>query len=609
MAATASAVRRGQWPALLLLSALAACTRPGAEEGDFPRSQTFYLGGKQWGEPASFNPLLTSPDFPVSMNLVYECLLLFDSPSGKLQPMLAQSWEVDQGHVRVTLDPRARWNDGQPVTADDVVYTFQLGRRYKSIPQGVAWQYLEEVRAIDDPQQAATSTPAGTRWKRTVEFVLDQQHLNPLVILDQLTTIRVIARHNIEPALASVGGDLEAFNKLKFDKGVVSSGPYRILSSSSEKIVLERDDAYWGNGALHGGKKPAPKFFIHPIYKSNDHFSVALQQGRLDASNTFVPRIWLKEKKGVHAWFDKPPFFPAAGIPMLYINHTRSALGDVHLRRAMGFAINYGDIRELAMSGYSDELRPGLVLPFGREARFFDEGDARRYGTSFSPEKAREELKAGGYTAQYNGKGDLTAMFDKAGQRVPTLFIKSPTGWSDYEAVVRIVVRSLRAVGIDARERFVDASLFWPAWFSGDFDLLMNMPVPVPAPSKPWSRFEALLASREWRPEGEKMYKNQGRFNQPGSPNYLPRIEELLEEIPRLTDEAAQIAAYKELNRIVMQEQPVLPLVYRPDQFYEYSDKVWTGFASARNPYLPPQVPGDGPGVNALWSLTPAGGR
>jgi peptide/nickel transport system substrate-binding protein len=275
----------------------------------------------------------------------------------------------------------------------------------------------------------------------------------------------------------------------------------------------------------------------------------------------------------------------------------------------MGFAINYTDIRELAVSGYSDPLRPGLILPFGLESKYYSEEDAKQYGTWFDPARAAQELKAGGYTAQYNEKGELAATFDAKGQKLPTLYIKSPTGWSDYEAVVRIVVKSLRAVGIDARERFVDGSLFYPAWSNGDFDLLMNMPSPSPAPSKPWSRFEALLATKEWEPEGQKMYKNQGRFNRPGAPGYMARIDELLDGIPRLTAEEDLKKAYRELNRIVMEQQPVLPLVYRPDQFYEYSERSWKGFPNEKNPYLPSQIPGDGPGTLALWSLTPAGSR
>ncbi len=572
----------------LCTTTLAAC-HPGADTSEFPRAQTLYVGGRQWGEPSSFNPLSSSPDFPVSLNFVYECLLLYNTLTGKLEPMLAASYEVKPDSIEVVLDPAARWNDGAPVTAEDVKYTFDLGRQYKSIPAATLWQYITEVRIA----------PGGR-----VSFLLDPQRRNPLIVLDGLATLRIVPRHAIEPLLEGVHGDIEAFDKLKFDHGVISSGPYQLHSYSSEKIVLIRDDHYWGNAARHGGRLPAPKYIIHPVFKSNDHFSVALQQGHLDISVTFIPRIWLKAKKGVRAWYDQPPYFPPAAIPTLYLNVGHQPLGDVHLRRAMGFAINYDDIRELAVSGYSDPLRPGLIMPFGVEEKYFSAEDAAKVGTTYDPKRAREELQAGGYTSTYNDKGELVAMSDRSGQRVPTLYIKSPTGWSDWEAIVRIAVKSMRTAGIDVRERFVDASLFYPAWLNGDFDLLLNTPSPSPAPSKPWSRFEALLSTRDWAPEGQKMYNNQGRFNDPTRPAYIPRIDALLESIPNLEGDAL-VAAYRELNRLVMQEQPVLPLVYRPDQFYEFSEKVWTGFPTAAHPFLPSQMPGDGPGTLMLWSLRP----
>jgi len=129
-----------------------------------------------------------------------------------------------------------------------------------------------------------------------------------------------------EPLFAQLGGNLDEFNKLKFDRdGVVSSGPYRLLNYSSEKIALVRDDKYWGNGALHGGKLSAVKYVVHPIYKSNDHFSVALQQGRLDGSSSFVPRIWLKQKKGVRSWLDQEPLPGADRVSQLAELSTRIA--------------------------------------------------------------------------------------------------------------------------------------------------------------------------------------------------------------------------------------------------------------------------------------------
>jgi peptide/nickel transport system substrate-binding protein len=63
------------------------------------------------------------------------------------------------------------------------------------------------------------------------------------------------------------------------------------------------------------------------------------------------------------------------------------------------------------------------------------------------------------------------------------------------------------------------------------------------------------------------------------------------------------LAAYRELNVLFMQHQPVLPIVYRPDQFYEFSTRVWSGFPTAKDAFLPPQVPSSRLGTRILWHL------
>jgi peptide/nickel transport system substrate-binding protein len=586
----------------LALGALADC-RP---KEAFPRTETFYEAGRQWGEPSSFNPLLSNPDWPINaQNLVYETLLNYNSLSGKMEPLLAESYATHDDSVEVTLNPAAHWNDGKPVTAWDVTYTFELGKKYKSLNIAPIWQYLSSVKAYDESGKEAPTPADGASYPRRVVFTLNPAKKNPLVVLDALQSQRIVPRHAIEPMLAKLSGSLDEFNKLKFDKDVVSSGPYSLFSYSSEKIACIRDDNYWGNAALYGGKKAAVKYVVHPIFKSNDAFSIALQQGQLDGSSTFVPRIWLKEKKGVRSWFDHPPYFLSTSIPMLLVNFKHHPADDVHMRRAMAFAINYKDIRELAVSDYSDPLKPGLILPFGQEEKFYSDEDAKKYGTWFDPEQAKAELKAGGYTPVWGANGELVETHDKNGQKVPTMYLKSPTGWSDWESIVRIAVKSMRAVGIDARERFVDASLFWNALFEGDFDLIMNTPSSDPSPSKPWSRFEAILTTQDFAPLGDKMYKNMGRFNDPKAPGYIARIDELLALIPTLTEDAQLMAAYRELNVIYMQQQPTLPLQYRPDAYYEFSTRHWSNMPTAANPYLPPLLPGDRLGTKMLWTIKP----
>ena len=91
----------------LALFSLADC-RPQSDDtgGGFPRAETFYQAGRQWGEPSSFNPLLSNPDWPVgAMNLIYETLLMYNSLTGKMEPLLAESYEARGRQRRSDTEP------------------------------------------------------------------------------------------------------------------------------------------------------------------------------------------------------------------------------------------------------------------------------------------------------------------------------------------------------------------------------------------------------------------------------------------------------------------------------------------------------------------------
>jgi len=591
--------------AVALLGSVSACNRASGGDGDgLPRAETLYVAGRQWGEPTTFNPLMSSVQWPVNnINLMYETLLLYNALTGKMEPLLAESFAQLNDDIEVSLNPAARWSDGKPVTGWDVKFSFDLGDKNKSLPVSPVWQYIDAVRLLDESGKEVADTPRDTPdYPRRVAFILKPDRRNPLVVLDWLQDARIIPRHIFEPEIQKHG--LDATTSLKFDKDPVISGPYQLKQYSSEKIVTERRPDYWGNNALHAGKLPVPRYVVHPIYKSNDHFSIALRQGRLDMSSTFVPRIWRKAEKGVHAWLEDPPYFVGTGMPMLFINVKHGPLADVAYRRAMAFSINYVDIRELAGSNYSEPLQPGLIMPSGLEAQFYSAADAKQYGVGYDPARAKQTLAEAGYKSLFNEKGDLVETRDKAGQRVQTVYIKSPTGWSDWESIVKIAVRGMREAGIDAREKFIDGNLFWTDLAKGEFDLIMNTPASAPSPSKPWSRFDAVMTTQDFAPEGEKVYKNMGRFNDPKAPGYIARIDQLLATIPTLK-EPERSAAYRELNVIFMQQQPTIPLMYRPDQFYEFSTRHWTNYSTATHPYLPPQIPGERCGTGMLWALVP----
>lgn len=568
------------------------------ETSEFPRDKTCYIVGIQWGDPTSFNPLDQNPSFPVwfPSNLMYEHLVIHNTLTNKLDPLLARFQSQTDSVISFVLNPAARWSDSTPLTAVDVKFSYEIGKRYEDAPFGYIWDYVDKI-TVD-------TITEGNGKAEKINFYVGKKEHNPLAVIDVIIQTVIMPSHIMEAKIKECNSDFSKLLQDKMDKNPVVSGPYTLYTYSNEKIVCKRRDDYWGIAALYHDRKPAPEFIIHPIYKSNEHFSIALQKGELDFSSNYMPRIWLKAKDGVRTWYSKAPYFVPAVIPMITINCTRYPLNDKLFRRAMAFAINYKNVNELAFDGYSPELKPGIVLPFGMEKMYYSEEDAHKYGVTYNPEMAKKLLAEAGYKSILDKEGKLDYMVNSKGEKIATMFIKVPTGWSDFEAMVKLVTKDMRAAGIDVREGVCDESLYYQCQMVGEFDLFMDTPAGTLSPSLPWSRFQSIMSARTWKPVGQRMTENFGRYNNPKAPGYNKTVDSLLRILPGFTDETAKMKAYRALNAIFMQDQPTLPLVYRPEYFYEFSIKEWTNFPTEENPYAPPQAPCFGAGRNILWEIT-----
>ncbi len=125
-------------------AAPAATTAPAATAGptatagpntavptDLPRNQTLFISGAAWGPASTWNPFQTGnlANTTGTVGLVYETLFGFDPLSGQLIPWLAASgtWTNPTTYDLVLRDGLT-WSDGQPLTADDVVYTFTIAK-------------------------------------------------------------------------------------------------------------------------------------------------------------------------------------------------------------------------------------------------------------------------------------------------------------------------------------------------------------------------------------------------------------------------------------------------------------------------------------------------
>jgi peptide/nickel transport system substrate-binding protein len=578
-----------------------------------PRERTLFLVGFQWGTPFSFNPLGSWPDFPIrpEFNLMYEQLTVFNSMTNEIEPLIGRIDESNNDFVSVILNPAARWSDGRRLTSADVLFTYNLNLTNSDAPCSYILGVISHL-TVDTVMTTVRNENGDSinvvMEERVFVWVDKEDRNNPLSVLDLISTVPIWPQHVFEPLLRAAGGRIADVVRDPMSRPQVVSGPYNYFMHSNEKIVIRRRDDYWGNDALRGGRLPAPEFIIHPIFKGNEHASTALRRGDLDISSNFIPRVW--RHKTVHTWFDGPPFYKPGAIPMFIINTTQFPLNNKHFRRAMAFAINYEDVRNLAVSGYSTEIQSGLIMPFSAEAQFFDEDDVQRYGaTRFDPEAAKRELELGGFTPVWDRRGNLSHVLDANGDTVPPIGIMSPSGWTDFESVVRIAVDGMRAVGIDVRPNFVDASRYFSVKETGDFDLLFDTPASMRSKSTPWARFEVVMSTRNFRPIGQRMQNNAGRWNDPSLPNHIPQVDSLLQAIPLMNCETELKEAYTKLNRIFMQEQPTIPVVYRPEEFYSFSTRWWTNFPTESNPYAPPRMPVASAGTRMLWEIVPTGGR
>lgn len=568
--------------------------------GALLRQETLYLSGQQNSAPGSFNPLAESwaASWPVGgrFNLMYEPLITYNSLNGQIEDLLGHLVEElsNNDSIVVDLNPAAKWSDGKPVTSNDVTFMFLRG----------SINTAEQISAIHVDTLKNDAGPV----ERLSFMVNKQARNNPLTVRDLLQATRIAPAHVFEPMIKEKG--LDEVKKMLMDQNPVVSGPYGLQSYNESKIILKRRDDYWGNAALHNGQLPAPKYIVHPIYKNNEHNTIAMREGNLDASQSFIPRIERKAGAGVHTWWNEPPYFRPGAMPMLVINTTKEPLNDKRFRRALATAIDYNALRQFAVSNYTSSLKPGLIMPTDLEGKYIVDEDLSTYGANLSITDDAERLNVvkqmlseAGIKSVFNEDGSLNHMENAKGERLPTLSITSPAGWTDWEAMVTIAVDGMRKAGIDIREGFVDGGQYWPAMGLGNFDLVMHKPVADVTPSLPWSRFNEIMSSRDWQPLGGWAGVNIGRYNKPGSPEYRPEVDQLLSAIPLMTDSSEIAKAYRELNKIFMEDQPSIPLVYLPEQFYEFSDRVWTNWPTAENPYAPAQLPWVASGTKILWNL------
>jgi len=106
-------------------------------------------------------------------------------------------------------------------------------------------------------------------------------------------------------------------------------------------------------------------------------------------------------------------------------------------------------------------------------------------------------------------------------------------------------------------------------------------------PATPWARFKDIMSQSEVQPIGKTTFANYGRWKN-------DTVEALLTEASQATDDTAKKAAYDKLDSLYRKEVPACPIMYRPDEFYEYNATNFFNWPDEKNSYAPPMFRGAG---------------
>ncbi len=554
-----------------------------------PRTETLYFGGQQWGAIASFNPFHPTNNnwaYTVHNNLgllrtmVWESLFAYNMLDGKIYPLLGTEYSWSGQDLTVKINPDAHWSDGKPVIADDVAFTFALAKKYTTVITA-NWEYLEDVVAVD---------------KSTVVFKAKRDNFAPLMVETLISGICIVPKHVWEKVDADCAGDSGKF--LQFgakDMTLVSSGPYRFAVADETKVVHVRDDNYWGQAPSLFGKLPAPKYIAHNIFKDNNAVMAAFRAAQIDVNQQFMPQIWkLWEDNNlpISTYIDKPPYYIPGVIPTLWFNLAKPGLDDVNVRKAIALAINYKMIAQNAMSGYTPDIFPSMMLPVPSMLRLVDLDAIKPYQwTGNQIDEANKLLDDAGWLKGPSG------FREKNGVKL-SFKLECPSGWTDWNASLEIVAQAGRRIGMEMITNFRDQPVFLADFQAGQVDIAM-WSVGASSIAAPWLTARNLVSTAGLPPRGTATTFNYGRYMN-------ARANELVSLIATETNEAKLKELWTELTIIYLKDVPSFGLMYRPVQFYEVNETVWTGFPKQDDgTNIPPTMLTDGWGIKGLYVISP----
>lgn len=534
---------------LISIFGLSACNPNSSSSQASPVSQLVY---SVLSDPKTFNYVL-SQESPNIFGFTYEGLVAENPFTGKLEPRLAESWEFSEDKLKITFKLREglRWSDGQPLTVDDVIFSYQD-------------LYLNE--AI--PSNARDSLRVGQSRSLPKVRKVDQNHVQfeinePFAPFLANTGLAILPKHALEESVRKKDKDGNPLFLTKWGVDtppdqIIVNGPYKLERYlTSQRVIFSRNPYYWLKDE-QGQQLPYIDQIIWQLVESTDTALLQFRSGDLDyigVSPEYFSLLKKEEKKGNFTIYNGGLVYANTFLSLNLNQGQRDGkplvdpvksrwFNNVNFRRAIAYALD----RQRMINNIYRGLGEAENSPISVQAPYYTD---KITTYDFNPDRAKQLLKQEGF--YYNDKNEL---LDAQGNRVRFSLITN-AGNKIREAVGAQVKQDLANIGIQ-----VD---YTPISFNVLVDKLSN--------SLDWdAHIIGLTGGNEpndganiWFPKGNLHMFNQ--YPQPGgkpiqgwkAADWEIKLGELYVKGAQELDFTKRKAIYDETQRLT---QEYLPFIY-----------------------------------------------
>ncbi|UWD79692.1 ABC transporter substrate-binding protein [Curtobacterium flaccumfaciens] len=474
----------------------------------------------------NFNPYITNAR--TASKWMYEPLIEVNPLDGKRNPWLASAWsQPDAKTIDMTIRSGVEWSDGSPFSAKDVVFTFDLLKKFPAMDVKGAWQHIGSIEQDGDH----------------VVFHLKSEDVPSLTIIGQTYILGEDHWSGVK--------DPTTWR----DPNPVGTGPFVLGNYTDQQYSMNKNPKYWQ------ADKIAIKHLILPA--TNTQLDTVTRG--YDWAYSFISDVkgtWGAASKTNEWWF------PAGGVIGLIPNLTKAPYNDVNVRRGISLALDRDAIAETASEGnLSAAGQTGLILP--NQERYLNPDIPDQGMITQDTKAALASLAKSGYTVQ-GGK------VVKDGKQL-AITIMTANGYSDWLRAAQEVRRELTAIGIKVTIQAPQPAGYQQNINNGTFDMAMG----GMGNGDVYQAFNSLLSSEFYQPVGKSTVNNYERYKNADT-------QKLLDEYKATTDTAKQQEILDQLQQTVYDELPVIGMYYG-GLWGLFNTGKFVGWPSAKDPYMAPQ--------------------